>query len=272
MPEGNMRALIRKAASPILAVGTLIFALDACADETVTLTPPSGSTKESRASDLKQCLAIASEIARLANVVAPFEKIPLRGQSTGRFLFSATLSGPRPYADDNANPTRASTALGINQNGSPISDRYVICLLAKGYHWPDAVPLVSERQPETSLPPEVETKLLYEAGRMYRYRGLPQEGERLLKRVVELDGERLPDAHPYMVQDLGEYAIALLDLKRIEEGLRYVDRLLPAAESSPGNLRKFQAWIFERYAEVVPQDRGPEYKSKLLETARKLRK
>jgi hypothetical protein len=106
---------------------------------------------------------------------------------------------------------------------------------------------------------------------MYRYRGLPQEGERLLKRVVELDGARLPDAHPYMVQDLGEYAIALLDLKRIDEGLQYVDRLLPAAERSPSNLRKFQAWIFERYAEVLPQDRGPEYKSKLLDTARKLR-
>jgi len=126
-------------------------------------------------------------------------------------------------------------------------------------------------QPRATFPPEVETKILYEAGRIYRYRGLPQEGERLLKRVVELDGKRLPDAHPYMVQDLGEYAIALLDLKRIDEGLQYVDRLLPAADQSPKNLRKFQAWIFERYAEVLPQDRGPEYRSKLLDTARKLR-
>ena len=266
-----MRAVVRKASNAILALGVLIFALYARADAGLTLTPPPASTKESRASDLKQCLAIAAEIARLANVVTPFEKIPLRGQSTGRFLFTATLSGPRPYADDDSNPTRASSALGINNDGSPVSDRYVICLLAKGYRWPNSISVGAQEQPEAGIPPEVETKVLYEAGRMYRYRGLPQEGERLLKRVVELDGTRLPDAHPYMVQDLGEYAIALLDLKRIDEGLQYVDRLLPAAERSPSNLRKFQAWIFERYAEVLPQDRGPEYKSKLLDMAHKLR-
>ena len=266
-----MRAVMTNAARATLALGALTFALHARAEANLTLTSPVGSSKESRGSDLKQCLAIAAEIARLAKVVTPFEKIPLRGQSTGRFLFTATLSGPRPYADDDSNPTRASSVLGINNDGSPVSDRYVICLLAKGYRWPDAVSTDAQRQPEADLPSEVETKILYEAGRIYRYRGLPQEGERLLKRVVELDGTRLPDTHPYMVQNLGEYAIALLNLKRIDEGLQYVERLLPAAERSPSNLRNFQAWIFERYAEVLPQDRGPEYRSKLLETARKLR-
>jgi hypothetical protein len=262
---------MRSVVTGILILGTLIFFPRAHADENLTLAPPSGSTKESRASDLKQCLAISNEIARLANVVTPFEKNPLRGQSTGRFLFTATLSGPRPYADDDSNPTRAATILELGNDGSPVSDRYVICLLAKGYQWPGSISSGADEQTKPGFPAEVETKILYEAGRMYRYRGLPQEGERLLKRVVELDGQRLPDAHPYMIQDLGEYAIALLDLKRIEEGLRYVDRLLPAAERSPSNLRKFQAWIFERYAEVLPVERGSEYKSKLLETARRLR-
>jgi hypothetical protein len=106
---------------------------------------------------------------------------------------------------------------------------------------------------------------------MYRYRGLPQEGERLLRRAVELDEKRLPDYHPIMVLDMGEFAIALLDLKRTEEGFRYVDRLLQVADRSRPQERKFLAWIFENYAQVLTQETKPDYKSRLLTTAQQLR-
>jgi hypothetical protein len=235
-------------------------------DDTLMLVPPAGSTKESRKGDLDKCIAIANEISRLTHVVTPFERIPLRGEPTGGFL-----SNGRPgVLNDELIPTRGASALGVNWGQSDVSDRYVICLLAKGYKWPDSVHAAAD-SPSSELRPEQETASLYEAGRMYRYRGLPQEGERLLRRAVELDEKRLPDYHPIMVLDIGELAIALLDLKRTDEGFRYVDRLLQVADRSRPQEKKFLAWIFENYAQNVSQEAKADYKSKLLATAQQLR-
>ena len=100
---------------------------------------------------------------------------------------------------------------------------------------------------------------------------MPQEAERLLRRAVAIDEKRLPDSNPIMVQDLGELAIALLEQKRIDDGLQYVNRLLPNADRAKGHLRNFQAWIFEHYAEAVPPEGKSEYIAKLLATAKQLR-
>jgi hypothetical protein len=185
---------------------------------------------------------------------------------------STTLSGPKPYVDSDGVPARAATLVFSGLGQSTVSDRYVICLLAKGYKWPDSIPLTTADIADSGLSPEQETASLYEAAWRYRfYGGLPQEAERLLRRVVAIDEKRLPDSNPVMVQNLGELAIALLELKHIEDGSQYVNRLLPAADRAKGRLRNFQAWIFEHYAEAVPPEGKSEYIAKLLATAKRLR-
>lgn len=212
---------LRRRAEIVAALTPVFAAFCGCAgrggsvaEEGVVLVAPPSSTKESRGQDIQKCLAAAVQIANGTRVVTPFEAIPLRGQSTGQFLMSSTLSGPRPYADGDGNPVRAPTAVFAGLGQSPVSDRYVVCLLAKGYKWPDSIPPKAADISDSGLPPGQETASLYEAAWRYRYYGgVPQEAERLLKRVVALDEKRLPDSNPIMVQDLGELAIALLEQK-----------------------------------------------------------
>jgi len=270
---------LRGQASGIVALSVFLVALHGCvgrggtiAEGGLVLSAPPGSTKESRSQDINKCLAVAIEISRGTNIVTPFEQVPLRGQSTGQFLKITTLSGPKPYIDSEGIPARAATLVLSGLGQSTVSDRYVICLLAKGYNWPDSIPLTTADIADSGLPPEQETASLYEAAWRYRfYGGLPQEAERLLRRVVAIDEKRLPDSNPVMVQNLGELAIALLELKHIEDGSQYVNRLLPAADRAKGRLRNFQAWIFEHYAEAVPPEGKSEYIAKLLATAKQLR-
>lgn len=271
--------LLRMRTISTTALSLFLVALHGCvgrggiiSEEGLVLAAPPGSTKESRSQDINKCLAVAIEISRKTNIVTSFERAPLRHQSTGQFLMTTTLSGPKPYMDKDGNPTRAATMVFSGLGQSPVSDRYVICLLAKGYTWPDSVPPKTSDVVDSGLPPEQETTSLYEAAWQYRYHaGLPQEAERLLRRVVAIDEKRLPDDHPVMIQNLGELAIALLELKRIEDGLQYVNRLLPTADRARGHLRSFQAWIFEHYAEAVPPEGKSEYIARLLATAKQLR-
>src|SRR5205809_764646 len=192
--------LRREHTNSIVALSLVSVALHGCAgrggavaEEGLVLIPPPASTKESRSQDIDKCLATAVEVFRGTRVITPFEGIPLRGQSTGQFLMTTTLSGPRPYADSDGNPARAPTAVFAGLGQSAVSDRYVICLLAKGYKWPDSIPSKATDITDSGLRPEQETASLYEAAWRYRhYGGVPQEAERLLRRAVAIDEKRLP--------------------------------------------------------------------------------
>jgi hypothetical protein len=242
------------------------------AEEGLILISPPSSTRESRSQDINKCLSAAVEIARATRLLTLFESMPLRGQSTGQFLLTSTLSGPKPYVDSEGSPARAPTAVFAGLGQSPVSDRYVICLLAKGYEWPNSIATKGPENPNSGASPEQETASLYEAAWRYRhYGGAPQEAERLLRRAVAIDEKRLPDSNPIMVQDLGELAIALLEQKRIDDGVPYVNRLLPNADHAKGHLRNFQAWIFEHYAAALTREGNSEYIAKLSTTAKQLR-
>jgi hypothetical protein len=174
--------------------------------------------------------------------------------------------------DGDGIPTRAATLVFSGLGQSAVSDRYVICLLARGYKWPDSIPQTTVGIADSGLPPEQETASLYEAAWRYRYYGgVPQEAARLLRRVVTIDEKRLPDSDPVMVQNLGELAMALLELKQFDDGSQYVSRLLPVSDRITGRPRDLTAWIFEQYAKGVPPEGKSEYIAKLLAAAKGLR-
>lgn len=223
------------------------FGLEAWGADAVELRTPLESTTESRVADMHQCASLAREIDKFTrSTIGRFEISPLLGQATGRFLFES-----RPSATDEAIPVAYASALGVKWEQSAISDRYVLCLLAKGYAWPENIalssPIVGERK---ELAPEREASTLYEAGRVYRLANLLNESERLLRQSVEMDGKRLPDDSEWMIVGIGEVAILYLQLKRLDDGLVFVRRLAPNAERYPRR-KQFLWWIFSNYAEAL---------------------
>lgn len=224
----------------VLAIGPL----DTRGADAVHLQPPSTSTKESRTEDMQRCIALAQHIDKFTRGdIGRFEAAPLGGRSTGRFL-----SGSRPSATDESVPVAYASALGANWGQSALSDRYVLCLLAKGYGWPASARPLDESRP--ALSPEREASTLYESGRVSRLAGLLNEGERLLRRSVELDETRFSDDSEWMLVAIGEVAIVYLQLKRIDEGLGFVKRLVPHAEKYP-HRKQFLWWIFSNYADAL---------------------
>lgn len=225
-------------------VALTILATEAMGAESIQLRLPSGSTKESRTEDMQRCVAIAQQIDKFTRGdIGHFEASPLGGRPTGRFL-----SGSRPSSTEEVAPIAYASALGINWEQSPVSDRYVLCLLANGYGWPDGAATLDEKRPALSA--EREASTLYESGRIYRLAGLLNEGERLLRRSVEMDGKRLPDDSEWLLVGIGEVAIVYLQLKRIDEGLGFVNRLVPNAEKYPRR-KQFLWWIFSNYSEAL---------------------
>lgn len=205
---------------------------------------PDASTRDSRAADMHQCVAIAKEIDHFARgMIGPYEKEPLVGQSTGRFL-----SGSTPAANDDVLPTRYESLLGINWGQSALSNRYVLCLLAKGYRWPEAIRSHAvATEGDRDISHEDEAATLYESGRIYRLRGLSDEGVRLLRKSVEMDEKRFPDESEWMLVALGELASAYFQLDQIELGMPYVNRLFPHADKVPSQ-RRFLSSVMGSYA------------------------
>ena len=64
------------------------------------------------------------------------EKVPLKGIQTEFFLWWGSLSGPKPVITTDHLPGEARTFPWPNSS-KEISDRYVLCLLANGYEFPN---------------------------------------------------------------------------------------------------------------------------------------
>lgn len=241
-------------------------------DDGLSLVPPPDSTYDSKTRDMKMCLYAALQIETATNILTPFEMSPLRGQPTGHFLKTTIYGDPIPCVDSDTNPKRAATLMLAGLGQSNISDRYIICLLGKEYKWPASIPAATNKTGNSDIPLTQESASLYEAARQYRYYGgAPAEAERLLRRVIAIDEKTLQDDHPGMISNLGELAIALLEQNHTEEGLQYVNRLLPIVDHAKGRSINFLAWIFEHYAIALSSKEDREYITKLLATAKQLR-
>ncbi len=241
-----MKLLLEVARGGLLAI-LISFMSNAWSADAISLVVPEASTRESRAADMDRCFSIAKEIDHFARgLIGPFERQPLRGQSTGRFLMDS-----RPAASEEAVPTRYGSLLGVNWGQSALSDRYVLCLLAKGYQWPESIRVQpNSAEDENVISPADEAATLYESGRILRLRGLSEEAARLLQKSVEMDEKRFPDDSEWMLVALGELAGAFLQLDKIELGMPYVNRVFPHADKYP-NQRRFLSWVMDGYAKQL---------------------
>lgn len=119
----------------VLALLTACTSIRNLGQPDVTLVPPAGSTVESRAKDMQECLARARELAAVGAVV------PLAAEDTarlgGRDTTGFVLKG-EPQVSDDKSPAAIKTRLISSNLYGPkeVSDRYVLLLLDRGYRWP----------------------------------------------------------------------------------------------------------------------------------------
>jgi hypothetical protein len=190
------------------------------------------------------CLGVSQEIEKYAPEISSFEKAPLLGQDTGRFL-----GLERPSAGEDAIPVRYTSAIGINWGQSVVSDRYVLCLLALGYKWPSSI--TSIPQAATDMQPELESNLLYNSGQAYRKHEILMEAERLLRRSLELEEKISSPDNAKTLRRLAELAAVYFQLARYDDGLPFAKRLVPAAASYSGPERQFLLLIFDSYGKEL---------------------
>ena len=98
------------------------------------LVPPQGSNKASRTKDMQLCLSASKD----RRIVDEDEKLLLEGRSTTGFLWHGSLAGPRlvaPREDGAVIP--ADSLLNAFRSGDE-TNRYVLCLLYRGYRWEKA--------------------------------------------------------------------------------------------------------------------------------------
>ncbi len=107
-----------------------VLGIGGCATDYIRLTGPPGSTRESRNEDMRRCRTQASVLPRPLGAQG---KAALQGRSSTGFLEQSNPLGPmRSVTDRDGYPATAAVRFGPPQE---ISDRYVLCLLKRGYRW-----------------------------------------------------------------------------------------------------------------------------------------
>jgi len=122
----------------VLCVG-IGLALAGCATqpkEGRTLVPPAGVAREQTDFHISQCVAEARLAANTP--LTDQDKAPLQSRSTVEFIVRG-----RPVVNAEYLPTMYSGSLSTmlvpgSYGPAAVSDRYVLCLLHRGYTWPNA--------------------------------------------------------------------------------------------------------------------------------------
>ena len=110
-----------------------VLGIGGCMTDYIRLTGPPGSTRESRNEEMRQCRSKASVTQRPLDAQ---EKAALKGRSTTGFLEQSNPLGPlRSVTDRDGYP---ATTLVRFTPPEEVSDRYVLCLLERGYRWEKA--------------------------------------------------------------------------------------------------------------------------------------
>jgi len=107
-----------------------VLGIGGCATDYIRLTGPPGSTRESRNEDMRQCRSEANATQRPLDAK---EKAALTERSTRGFLrWTDPFAPSSSVVDRDGYPATAPVRFGPPQE---ISDRYVLCLLERGYRW-----------------------------------------------------------------------------------------------------------------------------------------
>lgn len=92
---------------------------------------------------------------------------------------------------------------------------------------------------------------MYNYARVKRRLGKYQEAEGLFKQSLEIEEKQTPPSNERIGRRLAELAIVVAELKKFDDGLPYVEKLLPLADQYTGDERKTVATIFGVYAEQL---------------------
>jgi hypothetical protein len=126
----NMQRLLIAAGLAIILCGC---ATGPFSGPAISLVPPSKLSSEERGKNLKECYDQAFAGARSAAPLTEQEKAPLQGRSTVKFFWEG-----RPVVYDQVPRMWPSHIVPVGGYiSSKVSDRYILCFLARGYVWPD---------------------------------------------------------------------------------------------------------------------------------------
>ena len=102
-------------------------------DGTSLLAPP-GLSQEVRMNNLRECNAEAYAEAQSGTPLTEQQKAQLGGRSTEKFYREG-----RPVISGEYTPNMWQSLIGPPGGyvASPVSDRYVLCFLARGHTWPN---------------------------------------------------------------------------------------------------------------------------------------
>lgn len=102
-------------------------------DGTAMLAPPQLSQEE-RVANIQECASQASSQAHWMADLSELEKAPLGKRSTIKFFRHGT-----PVVNRESSPSMWESLIGPpgGYTSSEVSDRYVLCLLSRGYAWPN---------------------------------------------------------------------------------------------------------------------------------------
>src|SRR5262249_13443872 len=154
-------------ASNVLGVLVLGAAAAAVAKET-SLVPPAQSTRESRQRDVSACISQARADIATGKPLDGDAAALLRGHRTEGFIREG-----RPGVNSDLIPT-PSASLFVGRSGlygpTDVSDRYIVCLLKRGYTWPgspgDSADSSSPRDTEPAKKPSTSSTVTAEEGRL----------------------------------------------------------------------------------------------------------
>lgn len=243
----SMQRLVR---AGCLGAGVLLGHLSYAQGPETLIAPPS-ATDETKDRYIRGCHRVAVEVSRAVPYISEYERAPLASRATGNFLRQS-----RPVVDRTGNPMEWQSAFNVFTPQNAVSDRYVLCLLANGFRWSKDE---QRKEVERLAPSEKDSDSLFDAGALYRRIGVNAEALRLLRLSLQVE-EQLSKPDTARVQArLMQLAAAFAQQKSYSEGLPFVTRLLPTADSIVGNHRAFFVALLKDYsAELRKTDRAQE--------------
>lgn len=108
---------------------------------------------------------------------------------------------------------------------------------------------------------------MYNLARIKRRIGKFDEAERLFKESLAIEEKQTPVSQERIGRRSAELAIIYGEQKRFEEGLPFVERLVPLADSYQGDEKRAVATIFYIYSQELPQLTSNDVTSKLATKA-----
>lgn len=108
---------------------------------------------------------------------------------------------------------------------------------------------------------------MYNLARIKRHLRKFDEAETLYKESIAIEEKQTPVSSERIGRRLAELAIVYGEQKRFGEGLPYVERLFPLADTYNGNEKRTVAAIFYIYSQELPKQTPSDVTSKLASKA-----